>query len=112
MKKNYNKLVRDRVPEIIQKSGNESKTVILSEEEYQVALREKILEEATEVATASPEELVKEIADLYEVIDTVIATNHLNKETIFQEQEKRKKERGGFEKKIKLISTVIKNEMQ
>jgi predicted house-cleaning noncanonical NTP pyrophosphatase (MazG superfamily) len=109
MKKNYNKLVRDRVPEIIKNSGNNCETKILSDEEYQQALRKKLIEEATEAATASPEELVKELADLYEVIDTLIASNGLDETNIRSQQEQRREKRGGFQDKIQLISTFINN---
>ena len=50
MKKEYHKLVRDRIPEIIRKSGNECEFVILSEAEYRQALRQKLIEEAGEAA--------------------------------------------------------------
>ncbi|AFZ43346.1 MazG nucleotide pyrophosphohydrolase [Halothece sp. PCC 7418] len=106
MKKYYYKLVRDRVPEIIKNSGNQCETTILSDEDYQQALRQKLIEEAEEVTTASPEELVKELADLYEVIDTLIITAELDKETILAQQKKRREERGGFQEKIQLISTL------
>lgn len=107
MKKNDNKLVRDYIPEIIKNSGNDCETEILSDEDYQQALRKKLIEEATEAATASPEELVKELADLYEVIDTLIASNGLDEKNIRSQQEQRRKERGGFQDKIQLIATFI-----
>ncbi|MDR9404758.1 MAG: nucleoside triphosphate pyrophosphohydrolase [Halothece sp. Uz-M2-17] len=107
MKRTYYKLVRDRIPEIIEQSGNQCETTILSDEEYQKALRDKLIEEATEVATASSEEMVKELADLYEVIDTLIATTGLDEETIRLQQQRRRDERGGFTQKIQLLSTFI-----
>ncbi len=107
MKRHYNKLVRDYIPEIIKNSGNECETKILSDEDYQKALRQKLIEEATEAATATQEELVKELADLYEVIDTLIASNGLDEKTIRSQQHQRREERGGFEDKIQLITTFI-----
>ena len=53
MRQEYNKLVRDRIPEIICQNGWECEVVKLSEEEYRQALREKPIEEATEAALAS-----------------------------------------------------------
>jgi predicted house-cleaning noncanonical NTP pyrophosphatase (MazG superfamily) len=67
MRKTYNKLVRDRIPEIIQAAGQEYATEVMSLEEYQQALREKLIEEAQEAADAS--DLISELADLYEVMD-------------------------------------------
>ena len=43
MRQEHNKLVRDRIPEIISKSGIEYQTITLSEQEYQQALRQKLL---------------------------------------------------------------------
>ena len=44
MEKEYHKLVRDRIPEIIHQSGNECEFVILSDPEYRQALRQKLIE--------------------------------------------------------------------
>jgi predicted house-cleaning noncanonical NTP pyrophosphatase (MazG superfamily) len=107
MEKHYYKRVRDRIPEIIKNSGNQCETTILSDQEYQKALRQKLIEEATEVATASPEKLVQELADLYEVIDALIAVTKIDKAAILSQQRKRQEERGGFSAKIQLISTFI-----
>lgn len=106
MEKRYSKLVRDRIPEIIQRSGNQCQTRILSDAEYEKALREKLIEEATEAATASSEELMQELADLYEVIDALIIASGLDPETILAQQRKRREERGGFTDKIQLLATL------
>ena len=50
-------------------------------------------------------ELVKELADLYEVIDAVMIAFGLDKDAILAKQQKRRDERGGFEKRIKLLWT-------
>lgn len=74
MLKHYNKLVRDRVPEIIQTAGQPYAVEVMSEEAYNLALREKLVEEAEEAAAATnPENLITELADLYEVMDTLMA---------------------------------------
>jgi len=101
----HNKLVRDRIPEIIEKDGRHSEIKILNETEYHQALLRKLVEEANEVATAEEDELVKELADLYEVIDTLLVAFDLDKATIVDVQKKRRVERGGFDKRIKLLST-------
>jgi len=72
MKIEYNKLIRDRIPEIIEESGLQYQTEMLTEEKYRDALFAKLIEEAQEVATAPPDSLVAELADLYEVIDTIL----------------------------------------
>ena len=104
-KKHYNKLVRDRIPEIIQADGRAFETETMSESDYKQALRDKVLEEGQEVATATDDELIKEIADLYEVIDALIAAYALDKDTIIETQQSRREKRGGFEQRIRLLWT-------
>jgi len=103
---NYNKLVRDKIPEIIEKSGNQCEIAILSEQEYQQALCQKLIEEATELASAEPTELISELADLYEVIDSLLIATGIDKETVFNQQRQKRKERGSFQTKIKLVSVL------
>ncbi|MEG4231701.1 nucleoside triphosphate pyrophosphohydrolase [Microcoleus sp. Pol11C3] len=105
MKKEYHKLVRDRIPEIIRKSGNECEFVILAEAEYRQALLQKLIEEAREAADADEENLVAELADLYEVIDAVMASFGISGDRLLVEQIKRREARGGFTQKIMLLRT-------
>jgi predicted house-cleaning noncanonical NTP pyrophosphatase (MazG superfamily) len=105
MRKEYHKLVRDKIPEIIQQSGLKCETLTLSESEYRQALRQKVVEEAQEVAAADEENLITELADIYEVIDGIVETYGINRELIIAEQMRRRNERGGFQKRIKLLWT-------
>lgn len=99
----YNKLIRDRIPEIIQSDGKEFETEILSELEFHKALRQKLIEEAQEAAEADSNELSKEIADLYEVIDAIINAYGLDQNAILKLQNQRRQERGGFERRLRLL---------
>ncbi|HEY9807824.1 MAG TPA: nucleoside triphosphate pyrophosphohydrolase [Halomicronema sp.] len=104
MKEEYKKLVRDRIPEIIREAGKECKTETFSEIQYSFALRDKLIEEALEVkAVLNDEDLIKELADLFEVIEAILQESGISKEAVLAEQKKRRNERGGFEKRIKLI---------
>jgi predicted house-cleaning noncanonical NTP pyrophosphatase (MazG superfamily) len=98
-----NKLVRDRIPEIIQAAGRECAAEMMEEEEFHQALRAKLVEEAQEVAVATDANLVMELADLYEVIDTLMAASGIDRETVLKEQKRRRLERGGFSRRIKLL---------
>ena len=49
MKKEFNKLVRDKIPELIEEKGEYSLTRTLNEKEYEKALYDKLLEEVSEV---------------------------------------------------------------
>lgn len=99
----HNKLVRDRIPEIIAAEGRDYATEIMEDAEYRQSLLTKLIEEAREAAKAEPDELMKELADLYEVIDAVLVAFDLDKDAILAVQQKRRDERGGFEKRIKLL---------
>ena len=105
MRKQYNKLVRDRIPEIIAGDGRGYETVTLSEEQYREALRTKLIEEAEEVAAASLEKLAIELADVYEIMAAIMSAYGIDRETVFAEQERRRAERGGFAKRIQLLWT-------
>jgi predicted house-cleaning noncanonical NTP pyrophosphatase (MazG superfamily) len=98
----YNKLVRDRISEIIAADGREYATEIIEDAEYRQALLTKLVEEAQEAAETEPVELVKELADLYEVIDAILIAFNLNKDDILALQQKRRDERGGFGQGIHL----------
>lgn len=97
-----NKLVRDRIPEVIRQSGRECGVEVMEEEEFRQALRAKLVEEAQEAA-ATDADLVTELADLCEVIDALMAVYGIDRETVLKEQQQRQIERGGFSRRIKLL---------
>ena len=105
MEKEYHKLVRDRIPEIIRKSGNECEVAVLSDAEYRQALCQKLIEEAGEVAEADGDNLVAELADLYEVIDALMASCGISGDEVLNAQAKRRETRGAFAEKIMLLRT-------
>ena len=99
--KKYSKLVRDKVPEIIQKSGKTAITHIAINEEYQIALCDKLREEAEEFAENPSKE---EYADLAEVMNAIRAFNEWNISDIENVLLSKRLERGGFEQRIILDS--------
>ncbi|MEO0947860.1 MAG: nucleoside triphosphate pyrophosphohydrolase [Cyanobacteria bacterium J06641_5] len=91
------KLVRDRVPEIMRQAGKPGKFEILTGKRYLNALRAKLCEEAAEVATAeTSEELIAELADLLEVMETLVAAADLDWRAIRTQQSRKRRDRGGF----------------
>lgn len=105
MRKEYNKLVRDRIPEIIQRDGRRYEIRVVSHEEYIHLLKNKLIEEAQEVVAASDDELIKELADLQEVIDSLVAIKNIDYKSIREKQKERYISRGGFEKRLLLLWT-------
>ncbi len=105
MRREHNKLVRDRIPEIIRQDGRQCEIRVLSEEDYVQALKEKLVEESQEAARADEVGIVRELADLYEVIDAIIAAQSIDRQEILAKQRQRRLTRGAFEERIFLLWT-------
>ena len=103
MSKKYNKLVRDRIPEIIEASGNTCITEILSDEDYLRMLDAKLDEELAEYHA---DQNIEELADLMEVIQACAVARGYSVEELEQVRAKKAAKRGGFERKI-LLKEVI-----
>lgn len=97
----HNKLVRDRIPEIIRGAGKTCSARILPQEEYIAALDVKLREELEEYQA---DKSMEELADLLEVMHAVIeARGHTFEEVEALRREKAEK-RGGFRENIWLES--------
>lgn len=110
MKKIFNKLVRDRIPEIIKKRGAKCKIKKLASKKYREELFKKVLEEASELFAArkNKDDIIREIGDVYEVLDAIIKVEKLDKKEISKLKIERARERGKFEKRLFLVSTEEK----
>ncbi|MBQ9039382.1 MAG: nucleoside triphosphate pyrophosphohydrolase [Clostridia bacterium] len=104
--KKYNKLVRDRIPDIIMQSGKRPAYSLLSDEDYLAKLDEKLNEELAEY---QENKSVEELADLLEVIWAVAVARGSSIEEVEAIRQDKAAKRGGFEKKI-LLSEVITKE--
>ena len=93
-----NKLWRDKAIDLMEQNyGSRVHWRRLGDKEFDQQIRVKLLEEAREVAaTKDCNELINELADLYEVIDSLIAVYHISKDEILLAQTKKREERGGF----------------
>ena len=96
-KKQYYKLIRDRIPEIIEAAGKRCTCSILSDEEYLARLDEKLNEELAEYQESKS---MEELADLLEVIRAVAAARGSSIEEVEAIRRDKAAMRGGFEKKI------------
>lgn len=95
----YNKLVRDRIPEIIEASSKRCVCATLSDEEYLAKLDEKLNEELAEYQESKS---MEELADLLEVIRAVAVARGSSIEEVEALRRDKAAKRGGFEKKILL----------
>ena len=103
MLKAYRKLVRDRIPEIIEADGNICTWETLSQEEYLNLLDEKLNEELAEYQESKS---LEELADLLEVMQAVVNARGWTLEELEQVRADKAAKRGGFEKKI-LLKEVL-----
>ena len=99
MKKTYNKLVRDLIPEIIEASGKKCSVEILNDEEYLKAIDAKLDEELAEY---HKDQNVEELADLLEVIYAAARARGYSIEELERIRVVKAQERGGFDKRILL----------
>ena len=97
----YNKLVRDKIPEIIRSSGKICETEILSDEAYLKMLDEKLCEELAEY---QKDQNIEELADLLEVLYATARARGYSIEELHHVRDEKQKSRGGFDKKILLKS--------
>jgi len=103
--KKYNKLIRDKILEIIKNSGEKPYWRILTKKEYLSEIKKKILEEAKELILAEKKKDVVNEIDIQELIDVLMLELKLSKSEIIKQQEIKRRKRGGFKKKLFLIKT-------
>ncbi len=97
MTKIYNKLVRDRIPEIIESDGKLCTMEILPDDRYLQMLDVKLDEELAEYQESTS---LEELADLLEVMRAVVKARGWSWEQLEQARQEKTAQRGGFEKKI------------
>lgn len=95
----YNKLVRDRIPEIIEASGKSCVTEMLSDEDYLKMLDAKLDEELAEY---HKDKNIEELADLLEVIRACAGAIGSSVEELERARKEKAEKRGGFEKRLLL----------
>lgn len=93
----YNKLVRDKIPDIIKKDNEQPVTRILDDEEAIKYLNAKLLEETNEYFEA---ENIEELADILEVFHGILKAKNISFEDVESVRIQKKNERGGFDNKI------------
>lgn len=100
MSKQYHKLVRDKIPAIIEATGKTCRTEVLSRDSYLAMLDEKLGEELAEYRESKS---LEELADLLEVMEAVVTARGYTWEELLAVKEEKKAARGGFEDKLLLL---------
>lgn len=95
----YDKLVRDRIPEIIEADNERPITHVADDEEYADRLATKLLEEAREFDESRE---LEELADVLEVVHAILEAQNWSRETAERQRREKRAERGGFEQQVVL----------
>ncbi len=98
----YNKLVRDKIPQIIQSNGQSCKTRVLDNKEYLEQLNIKLKEETNEYLESGE---VEELADIEEVLRAILQVKGCDYTSFDKLRQSKVDKRGAFEDKIFLEST-------
>lgn len=100
----YNKLVRDRIPEVIESTGKRFLTRVLHETDYIVELKKKAFEELDEyVNTDNKKDAIEELADILEILHALAEYHTSSIEEVEEVRKQKAEKRGGFKEKIFLI---------
>jgi len=94
----YNKLCRDKVPEIIKNKGFECDIRVADHDEYKREIVRKVLEEATGVSNHSDHDrLLKELADLVITVDAVKKEFDISDDELSKYVEASIEKKGGYD---------------
>ena len=99
----YNKLVRDKILEIIKANGQKPTHKILTAEEYAVELTKKLVEEVEEY---KKDKNTDELAEIMEVVYALASLHSCTAEELEKIRAEKAEKRGGFEKKIFLVEVM------
>lgn len=99
----YDKLIRDRIPEIIESHGKRCEVSVLSDEKFEEYLKKKLQEEVDEFLDDGN---IEELADILEVIYATLRVKGSSPEELEQIRKKKCVERGSFDQKL-LLTKVL-----
>ncbi len=99
----YNKLIRDRMPEIMAKDGKRARTHKADDAEYLQKLKAKLIEESAEY---SRDEKTEELADVLEVLYALLDFKGVSKGDVESMRKRKAEERGTFTQRIVLDEVV------
>lgn len=97
----YNKLVRDRIPDMIRQNGEKSVVRVLEDQEYRHCLEQKLDEEVGEF---HQDRNLEELADILEVVYALAESLGASTEELLEIYQTKHQQRGGFKERFFLIS--------
>ena len=97
----YNKLIRDKIPEMIEKNGGKAVIRQLSHEEFVRFLEMKLDEEVGEYHR---DRNVEELADILEVVFALADSMGCSYEELMKIRQHKYDARGGFRDRVFLVS--------
>jgi len=103
----YNKLIRDKIPEVIAKNGQQATIRTLNDDEFTVELEKKLQEEVTEYLQ---DKSVGELADILEVVHALGELHGQSAGQLGALRKSKAAQRGAFRKKLFLVSVNSKVE--
>jgi predicted house-cleaning noncanonical NTP pyrophosphatase (MazG superfamily) len=106
--KEYNKLIRDRIVETIEKDGRIPVVKTLDALEYDLQLKKKLVEEVDELLKAEGESVLEEMADVYEVLEHLLEVYGISEEDLLIAKAKKAQIKGKFRKRLFLIGVKEK----
>jgi predicted house-cleaning noncanonical NTP pyrophosphatase (MazG superfamily) len=96
-----NKLVRDKIIEIMESKGSKLYSYKLNDHDFLKQLKIKLIEEASEVyKTQTKQELLDELSDIKEIIDSLLYIHNLTFKDLEFAQAKKHSEKGGYQERI------------
>ena len=99
----YNKAIRDKIPEIIKESGYSCNVKTLTDDDFLIEIEKKLIEEVHEYQKNKE---VSELADILEVIYRIAQLKGISKEELEKIRITKAGERGFFGKNLFLIDTT------
>jgi predicted house-cleaning noncanonical NTP pyrophosphatase (MazG superfamily) len=98
----FMKLVRDLIPEHIRAEGRDVSSRVLNDCEFERELLKKLAEEASELAASRS---IEEVADVLEVTWAIASQLGFTQEQVLSAVERKRRESGGFSKRIFLSTS-------
>lgn len=104
----FEKLVRDKIPALLQERGAFVHGRFLEGDEYIKSLKAKMVEEAIEVQEAlDNRELLSELADVFEVMNALLGASGFSHRDLEVAAHEKRLERGGFEQKFYIAEVEV-----